>query len=498
MTQEFLNPLVKELGKTPQDFTKADIIRFIEKRGIQAVNFRYVGGDGRLKTLNFVLTGKAQLDELLSAGERVDGSSLFRHVDAASSDLYVVPRFKTAYVNPFAPVPTLDLLCSYLTRDGVPLANAPDRIVSKAHEVLKEVTGYGLEAMGELEYYIFYEQQGLYEVPAQRGYHESSPFAKWEQLRVEAMLAMVQANVSVKYGHAEVGHIPAGSTGVEQGEVELLPVALEDAADQIVLAKWILRMMGRKYGVNITFAPKVMLGHAGSGLHIHSRVMKDGRSAMVQDGSISEAARKVIAGYLTLAPSLTAFGNTVPTSYLRLVPHHEAPTHVCWGDSNRSVLVRVPLGWTNVGNLAAVVNPLEQADGRDLLQERQTVELRSPDGSANAHLLLAGLAVAARHGLEMQNSLELCEQLRVEGNVFRGAGRDIKRNLPRLPASCWESAKLLLRDRSIYEKYGVFSPVTVDTIAEELKAHEDQDLQTRIAENTELLESLIRRYLHCG
>ena len=56
---------------------------------------------------------------------------------------------------------------------------------------------------------------------------------------------------------------------------------------------------------------------AGSGLHIHTRLMEGEHNAMVNaDGSLSERALKAIAGYLALAPSLTAFGNTNPTSLL--------------------------------------------------------------------------------------------------------------------------------------------------------------------------------------
>ena len=73
------------------------------------------------------------------------------------------------------------------------------------------------------------------------------------------------------------------------------------------------------------------------------RLMRDGKNVMLNDGKLSEEARKAIAGMMTLAPSITAFGNTNPTSYFRLVPHQEAPTNICWGDRNRSVLVRVPL-----------------------------------------------------------------------------------------------------------------------------------------------------------
>ena len=47
----------------------------------------------------------AYLETILTLGERVDGSSLFPFIQAGSSDLYVVPRFRTAFVDPFAPIP---------------------------------------------------------------------------------------------------------------------------------------------------------------------------------------------------------------------------------------------------------------------------------------------------------------------------------------------------------------------------------------------------------
>ena len=70
------NPVVAFLQKPAEDFTKADIISFIEANDVKMVNFMYPGGDGKLKTLNFVITNKAYLDTVLTCGERVDGSSL--------------------------------------------------------------------------------------------------------------------------------------------------------------------------------------------------------------------------------------------------------------------------------------------------------------------------------------------------------------------------------------------------------------------------------------
>ena len=107
------NKLVKYLKKPASEFTKYDIIKFIDDHQIEMLNFRYVGEDGKLKTLNFVITSKDYLESILSTGERVDGSSLFSYIDADSSDLYVIPRFRTAFVNPFTVQPTLDILCSF-------------------------------------------------------------------------------------------------------------------------------------------------------------------------------------------------------------------------------------------------------------------------------------------------------------------------------------------------------------------------------------------------
>ena len=472
------NKLVQYLDKPSEDFSKNDIIKFIRDNGIEMLNFRYPAGDGRLKTLNCVIHSLEQLDTLLSAGERVDGSSLFPYIDASSSDLYVIPRYKTAFVNPFTEIPTLDILCSYFDHKGDPLASAPENILKNAQRALEENTGYTFNAMGELEYYVFHDDKELFPTVAQKGYHESTPFSKYEVLRAEAMRAIAQAGGQIKYGHSEVGNIDAEDRLMEQHEIEFLPVRAEDAADQLVVAKWIIRNIAYRHGVNISFAPKVVVGHAGSGLHIHTMLVKNGENIMSNGAGLSEEARKVIAGYLDLAPSLTAFGNTIPLSYLRLVPHQEAPTNICWGDRNRSTLVRVPLGWRGVDDIANQANP---ANGDTLARRSnpQTVEFRGPDGSANIYHLIAGLAVGARHGLEMDNALEMAKKLYVDVNIFSNDHKEVREKLPQLPASCWESADQLQSHREQYEKYGVFSPVAIDGICRKLKGYDDKDFSER-------------------
>ena len=159
------NQLVAFLQKPTSEFTKADIISFIQQKDIRMVNFMYPAGDGRLKTLNFVINNQAYLEAILTCGERVDGSSLFSFIEAGSSDLYVIPRFCTAFVDPFAEIPTLSMLCSFFNKDGEPLESAPEHTLYKASKTFTEVTGMEFQAMGELEYYVIARIQVCFRQP---------------------------------------------------------------------------------------------------------------------------------------------------------------------------------------------------------------------------------------------------------------------------------------------------------------------------------------------
>ncbi len=492
-----INPLVSEIGKTPDQFTKDDIIKYVIKNEIRIVNFRYVASDGRLKTLNFPITNHHYLDSILSYGERVDGSSLFPYIEAGSSDLYVIPRFSTAYLDPFAETPTLGLICSYFTKDGLPLESSPEYTLKKAHNAFKKRTGFSFEAMGELEFYVIDNDDNSFPTPNQRGYHESTPFTKFENFRTEAMRLISQTGGIIKYGHSEVGNFTLDGNIYEQNEIEFLVSPVESAADQLLMAKWVLRTLAYQYGINITFAPKITIGKAGSGLHFHTRIMDGNNSVMVENGKLSNIARTAIAGYMKCASSLTAFGNTNPTSYFRLVPHQEAPTSICWGDRNRSVLVRVPLGWTGDNDMSAIANNIEHP-ASFVAPNKQTVEMRSPDGSADIHNMLAGLVVAARTGFEMPDALQVAENTYVDVNIHDKKNENTLNTLSQLPSSCSQSADELDKNRSIYEAEGVFDPRMIDGIIASLKGYDDLHIREEIKNNPEMMMELVNKYYHCG
>ena len=359
------------------------------------------------------------------------------------------------------------------------------------------MTGYTIKALGELEYYVRSYSDELFPLVDQKGYHQSKPFAKFEDLRVEALELCAKAGCWIKYGHSEVGSFAKDGEDFEQHEIEFLPTDVEIAVEQMVIAKWVLRMLGYQYGVEISFAPKITVGKAGSGMHIHLLIEKDGRNILVENNRLSDTARKAIAGILDLSKALTAFGNTIPTSYLRLVPHQEAPTNICWGDRNRSVLIRVPLGWIGASHMIRDANPQEKTDV-EMENSKQTFELRSPDGSADVYCLMAGLVVGIQHGLEMGNGLEMAEKLYVDYNIFKETEKAAKKKLESLPASCWESAEALLAQRSAFEKDGIFPAGMIDNIARKLKSFDDKNLSERLYGNHEEIHKLVIQYLHCS
>jgi glutamine synthetase len=244
-----------------------------------------------------------------------------------------------------------------------------------------------------------------------------------------------------------------------------------------------------------TFTPKLEEGVAGNGLHFHLQLRKGGTNHTVDDeGNLSEDAHRLIGGLCEYAESLTAFGNTVASSYLRLVPGLEAPTRIFWSRLNRKALIRVPLGWSKHQHLAGIINPQAAADA-EIAESRQTVEFRSPDGSTVVHLLLAGVAMAVEWGMTDERSLEIAQKLRWDSS--ESMGEKSLESVPVLPASCADSARILTKRRDLYERESVFLPSVIDYSIRLLQEEDDGQLNKKLADmhqNDRLRE--MRKIMH--
>jgi len=466
------------------DSTREDVIKLIQEKKIKIVNLCHIPDDCRIKTLSFMAENKERIREILEFGERVDGSSLFSYIDPKSSDIYIMPKFETAFINPFSLMPTLNVLCEYLDENGKPLDVAPQNILSRAEEKLHASTGITLKALAELEFYIVNKQENaVFHRLSERNYHESAPLAGFEDIRNEVLVSLADIGIATKYGHAEVGRFCSKSGHVmEQHEIEFLPQKLSKMAENVTIAKWAIRNICVKYGVYVSFSPKLTLEHAGSGMHIHLCALRKNKNIIADSkGNLTIKAKQMIGGLLKFASSLTAFGNTIPISYLRFISRKESPMQICWGAKNRLALVRIPLWWGFRGDI------------QEIDSCRQTFEYRAPDASANIYLLLAGIAVAVEYGLKNpKEATKTAEDLHIE-NVVKKA-----KEYKLLPQSCSEAAQNLERDRNYYEADGVFPRRVIDGIISKLESYKDNGLWKTLADKPEEIDEMLWKYLHSG
>ena len=87
-------------------------------------------------------------------------------------------------------------------------------------------------------------------------------------------------------------------------------------------------------------------------------------------------------GIMRHIKGLTLINNPIINSYKRLVPGYNAPVNITWSRKNRTPLMRM----TSTGEMGP------------------RVALRSPDGSCNPYLVLAGCLAAGLDGI--RNKIE--------------------------------------------------------------------------------------------
>jgi len=452
--------LEEELGEARSEWTTDDIAELVSTLQIRIVNLMHVGGDGWLKSLDFIPRDNAHLKDIITGGERADGSSLFpgTGIPLDASDIVLRPRVESAFLDPFSPLPTLVLLCGHADRDGGPLPQSPDTILRAASRRLLEETGVELWALGEVEYFLGkrWDESDIYGSD-DRGYHASSPFVFGEGLRRQALALLADIGVPVKYGHSEVGYIGAKKTESviwEQHEIELALSPLPQAAEAVLLTQWVLRNLAHRSGMRCSTEPMLLKGHAGNGLHFHFVPMSRGRPLAVreEDGQLSESARWLVGGLVQLGGALMAFGNCVDGSFARLRQAKEAPNTIVWGEFDRKALIRLPVVATDEHG-RAITAP--------------TVEFRLPDGSALPHLLLAGAALAMIHGRDTQKLAELLARTR----STELAGTD--GTASPVPRDFREVAAALTRYRETFEKASVFPATLIDSVVARLNATGD-------------------------
>jgi glutamine synthetase len=440
----------------------SDVIALAKEKNIGFVDLKFVDMLGIWQ--HFTIPVGEFSPEIFEEGLGFDGSSIRGWAPIEASDMLVVPDPATAMVDPFMEHPTLSLVCD--VQDPITRASYdrdPRHVAKKAEAYLKG-TGIGDVAYfgPEAEFFIFddvrYEvsqrhsfysldsEEGAWnsgrdeggnnlggKIPFKGGYFPVAPQDQQQDIRSEMVRVMEACGIKVERQHHEVA--TAG-----QAEIDFRFDSLVRCADKLLLFKYIVKNVARKYGKTATFMPKPLFGDNGSGMHTHQSIWKGGQPLFAgnQYAGLSEMALHYIGGILKHGPALAALCNPTTNSYKRLVPGYEAPVNLAYSSRNRSASIRIPM-----------YSPSPKA---------KRLEFRSPDPSCNPYLAFAAQLMAGLDGI--QNRIDPGEPL--DKDIY-GLSKAELRSVPKMPGSLDEALTALEKDHEFLLKGGVFSRELLET-----------------------------------
>jgi glutamine synthetase len=438
-----------------------DVLAKIADEGIQFVDLRFCDLPGLMQ--HFSVPTHQLTEDVFADGIGFDGSSIRGFQEIQESDMILIPDPETAVIDPFRQHPTLNINC--FVHDpvtGESYSRDPRYIAKKAEQHLAgtgiaDTAYFGPEAeffiLDDVRFdttpaasYFFLDSveaawnSGKNEGPNlgykprhKEGYFPVPPMDHYQDLRSEMVAELERAGVEVEVQHHEVG--TAG-----QAEIDMRYDTLLRMADKLMMYKYIVKNVARKYNKSVTFMPKPIFEDNGSGMHTHQSLWNGDEPLFYDEAGyagLSDTARWYIGGLLFHAPSILAFSNPTTNSYRRLVPGFEAPVNLVYSQRNRSAACRVPLYSRS--------------------PKAKRVEFRVPDPSCNPYLAFSAMLMAGLDGV--RNKIEPPDP--VDKDIYELPREELE-NLPSVPASLEEALEALSEDHDYLLEGGVFTEDVLD------------------------------------
>ena len=318
---------------------------------------------------------REEVDRAIGEGINFDGSSIEGLVRIEESDLTALPDLDAVYSIPDAQGRyNLVILCDILYPDGRPVESSPRYILRNALKKAEE-KGFTYFTGVELEFFLFNSKDEINGVDG-KGYFDIIPHDSLDELTEEIGNVLNTMGIRVEMNHHEVAP--------NQHELDFRYQDAMRMADNLQIAKYVVKEWARKKGIYATFMPKPVFGINGSGMHVHQSLFMGGKNAFFDKEDpyyLSPVAKGFIAGLLRFSKEITCVTNQWVNSYKRLVIGYEAPVYISWGRHNRSALVRVPAFKKQ--------KPLSCR-----------IEYRAPDPATNPYLCFSVMLSAGIKGIE--------------------------------------------------------------------------------------------------
>jgi glutamine synthetase len=140
-------------------------------------------------------------------------------------------------------------------------------------------------------------------------------------------------------------------------------------ADRLTFFRLMVKEIARKHGYFATFMPKPFSNRTGSGAHFNMSLadLKTGENLFADEQDergckLSKLGYHFIAGILRHAPAICAVIAPTVNSYKRLIARGSmsgftwAPVYICYGNNNRTNMLRIPLAGERVECRAADIS----------------------------------------------------------------------------------------------------------------------------------------------
>ena len=432
-----------------------DIIKVIKDEKVEYVDIRFCDLPGVVQ--HFSIPASAFDESVFTDGLAFDGSSVRGFQSIHESDMMLLPDPETARLDPFRAAKTLNL--NFFVHDPFtrePYSRVPRNVARKAENYLTSTGIADTCFIGpEAEFFIFDDDQydvkpngcfysvdseeaawntGRDEMPKlgykvrhKEGYFPVAPADTQQDIRSEMAIVMEQLGLKIERQHHEVA--TAG-----QAEIDYRFSPLLSAADQMMVYKYVVRNVAKKYGKTACFMPKPLFGDNGSGMHTHQSLWKKGKPLFAGNeyAGLSQMALYYIGGLLKHAKALCAICNPTTNSYKRLVPGYEAPVNLAYSARNRSAAIRIPTFSES--------------------PKAKRIEYRPPDPAANPYVAFAALLMAGLDGI--QNKIDPGEPL--DKNIYELPPEELKK-VPNVAGSLGEALDCLEQDHEFLLKGDVFT-----------------------------------------
>ena len=447
-----------------------EIKQLIDEHNVQYADLRFTNTKG--KEQHITLPIHLITESFFSDGKLFDGSSMPGWCTINKSDMLLMPVDGPVFLDPFFKVPTIIIRCDILDPTTLAGYEKDPRSIARRAENFMRSEGIADEAFlgPELEFYMFdgirfkHDMSGcMYQIEdyeaawnsdkefadrpnlghrpmVQGGYFPVPPVDSSQDIRTQMCDVLKKFDIEPEAHHHEVG--TAG-----QNEIATKYNSLTKKADEVMNYKYVVHNVANLNNKTVTFMPKPMKGEAGSGMHCHMSLSKDGKNLFAGNlyGGLSQEALWFIGGIIKHAKSLNAFTNASTNSYKRLVPHFEAPVLLAYSASNRSAAIRIP----------HAVNP-----------STAHIEVRFPDCLCNPYLCFAALTMAGLDGII--NRIEPGDPL--DKNLYDLPPEELT-GIPTVADSLGEALEALKADHEYLLAGGVFTEEAIQSYIE-LKAKE--------------------------